>query len=188
MGKASTRDIVELAVWFAFAAFLFVFSFEFDQNIEIYKFGASAWPRGIILLIVIAALGNFYWHWRYGTEFQGHSIGAQAAESDSGSSDDDEESDSISYYKRMGLILLLPVVYATFMESIGFYTLTPFFIGAVIYLLGERNWIKILIISVVSYLFILLMFAKLLYVGLPVGTIHPFYDYSNWLLAFLQNN
>ena len=38
------------------------------RTIEIYKYGASAWPRAIILLIAIAAMGQLYHHWKYGDQ------------------------------------------------------------------------------------------------------------------------
>lgn len=190
MGKANRGHVIETALWLLFAGFLYYFSFEFDRPIEIYKFGATLWPRVIIFIIVLAALGNFFWHWRYGDEVQGHSIGASAAESESPSADADPdgESKTLAYKARIAGILILPFIYAYFLERIGFYTLTPFFIAGVICLMGERRWIWIVGVSIISYLIILLLFAKILYVGLPVGTIHPFYDYSNWLLSLLQNN
>ncbi len=45
MGNLRTGHIVEGAIWLSLCLFLFAYSFEFDRDIEIYKFGASAWPR-----------------------------------------------------------------------------------------------------------------------------------------------
>lgn len=189
MGKLTKAHMIEAALWLGFAAFLYIYSFEFDRPIEIYKFGATAWPRAIILLIVIAGLGNLYYHWRFGD-------GAPAlTETDVPHPDDQDvaggdagEESSLGSYLRLGAILVLPFIYAALMESIGFYTLTPFFVAAVIVLMGERRLSWIIGISLVTYVVILFIFAKLLYVGLPVGTVHPFYDYSNWLLAWIQSN
>ena len=47
-------------------AFLYAWSFEFDKEIEIYKFGASAWPRAILLLIAVAAIGQLAAHCKAG--------------------------------------------------------------------------------------------------------------------------
>ncbi len=33
---------------------------------------------------------------------------------------------------------------------------------------------------------LLLMFVTILYVGLPVGNIHPFYDIGSWVVTVLQ--
>lgn len=182
MGKLTAGHIVETVLWLGFALFLYYFSFEFDRPIEIYEFGAAGWPRAIVVLIVLAALGNLYYHWRNGDDVMAHSIGGAGEQAEG------EGAESpVGYYLRLGAILCLPFLYAFLMESIGFYALTPFFIAGVIFLMGERRIGWIIGISLVCYAVMLLLFAKLLYVGLPVGTVRPFYDFSNWLLALIQN-
>lgn len=66
MGNLKTGHLLEAALWLALAAFLYAYSFDFDQSIEIYKFGASAWPRAVLLLIVVAALGQLAFNWKTG--------------------------------------------------------------------------------------------------------------------------
>jgi hypothetical protein len=68
MGKLRTGHLVEAGLWLGLCLFLYIYSFEFEKDIEIYKFGATAWPRTIILLIAIAALGQFFHHWKRGDE------------------------------------------------------------------------------------------------------------------------
>ncbi|MGD2173591.1 MAG: tripartite tricarboxylate transporter TctB family protein, partial [Gammaproteobacteria bacterium] len=68
MGKLRTGHLVEAGLWLCLCLFLYTFSFQFERPIEIYKFGASAWPRAIILLMAIAALGQLYHQWKYGDE------------------------------------------------------------------------------------------------------------------------
>ena len=58
MGNLKPGHIVEAALWLTLVVVLYIYSFEFDKEIEIYKFGASAWPRAILLLIAIAAIGQ----------------------------------------------------------------------------------------------------------------------------------
>ena len=57
MGKLRIGHLVEAGFWLGLCLFLYIYSFEFDKDIEIYKFGATAWPRAVILLIAIAAIG-----------------------------------------------------------------------------------------------------------------------------------
>ena len=64
MGYLRTGHLVEGAIWLSLCLFLYAYSFEFDRNIEIYKFGATSWPRSIILLIAIAAIGQIFQHWK----------------------------------------------------------------------------------------------------------------------------
>ncbi len=237
MGNLKTGHLVEAGLWLGLCAFLYGFSFEFDKEIEIYKYGASAWPRAIILLIALAALGQLAYHWKYGDEDAEGIIGAA---SDDGAETVAEETghNSLKWYLSTFIILALPFVYirlpgfliegfalgesgaaivkivlaailvgiyvhmtrrnhvggmlalplffAALMEDMGFYALTPFFIVAVMVLMGERrgNWIAA--ITALIYGLILLIFVKLLYVGLPTGNLRPFYDFGTWLVSILQ--
>ncbi|MCY4051125.1 MAG: hypothetical protein OXF60_06510 [Gammaproteobacteria bacterium] len=63
MKNLRVAHIVEAAIWLSLALLLFVYSFDFNQEIEIYKYGAAAWPRVILLLIVVAALGQLLGQW-----------------------------------------------------------------------------------------------------------------------------
>ncbi len=56
MGKLTRGPLIEAGLWLGLALFLFAFSFEINKSIEIYKFGASGWPRVVIALIAIGAL------------------------------------------------------------------------------------------------------------------------------------
>ncbi|MDX1766349.1 MAG: hypothetical protein R3313_05370 [Candidatus Saccharimonadales bacterium] len=237
MGNLKTGHLVEAGLWLAFSAFLFAFSFEFDKDIEIYKYGASAWPRAIILLIVLAALGQLAYHWKYG---EGEASGMLGAASDDGAEATAEATghNNLRWYLSTFAILALPFVYvrlpgllvdglgigeagatimkialagvllavyifmarrntvggmlalplffAALMEDMGFYALAPFFIVAVMVFMGERrsNWIAG--ITALIYGLILLLFVKLLYVGLPTGNLHPFYDFGTWVVTILQ--
>ncbi|MGI9374469.1 MAG: hypothetical protein ACR2OJ_18445 [Hyphomicrobiales bacterium] len=237
MGKLRSGHLVEAGLWLGLAAFLFAFSFGFDKEIEIYKFGASAWPRAIILLIVLAALGQLAYHWKRGDGEAQSMIGA--------ASDDGAEAvveatghNGLKWYLSTFAILILPFVYmrlpdllvhafgvddtglnilkivlaavlvgvylvmmrrnhaggmlalplffAAFLEDMGFYALAPFFIVAVMYLMGERRWKWMVGIAALIYGLLLLLFVKLLYLGLPTGNLHPFYDFGTWVVSVLQ--
>lgn len=66
MGNLKIGHIIEAALWLSLAVFLYARSFGFDREIEIYKFGASGWPRAVLLLIVIAAVGQLAYNWKTG--------------------------------------------------------------------------------------------------------------------------
>ena len=57
MGNLSKFHILEATIWASIATIFFVFSFEFNQGIEIYKFGATGWPRAVILMLVLVIIG-----------------------------------------------------------------------------------------------------------------------------------
>ena len=237
MGNLRTGHLVEGAIWLSLCLFLYAYSFEFDKNIEIYKFGATAWPRSIILLIAIAALGQLFQHWKYGDI--GSSNAMQAA-----NVDDAEEAaheahhESLGWYlstfallvipfaymrvpdwiaawlgaggstlhilrvvcaviliglfltqvKRnmMGAMLTLPLFFAALLEDMGFYSLAPIFIVGVMFLFGETRPKPMLAIMALIYGLLMALFVKILFVGLPVGNIRPFYDFGSWVVTVLQ--
>ena len=58
MGRLSPGQWFEAGIWVVIAGVAYGFSLQFDRDIEMYKFGAAGWPRLIILLIVLGALGH----------------------------------------------------------------------------------------------------------------------------------
>jgi len=116
MGNLKTGHLVEAALWLALAGLLYAYSFRFDQAIEIYQFGASAWPRAVLLLIVAAALGQLAFNWKTG--------GRSGADMLEAASDDGAESAAreshhtgadgmagIKWYASTFGLLALPVLY-----------------------------------------------------------------------------
>ena len=57
MSKLKVSHIVETSVWIAIISVFFAFSFEFDQEIEIYIFGATGWPRAVLGILLLVVLG-----------------------------------------------------------------------------------------------------------------------------------
>ncbi|MEL7543991.1 MAG: tripartite tricarboxylate transporter TctB family protein [Pseudomonadota bacterium] len=178
MGKLTSQHITETVVWLAMAVVLFALSFDFNQTGEIYPPGPSSWPRVVIALLVLAALGNAYYHWRNGDALQSDRIGVSH----------DEETlsakRSLGATVRIGLILTVPFLFAIALKPIGFYSAAPFFIVAVIVLMGERRPLHILAITILIYILLILFFLVLLNANLPQGRISPFYDYSNQILIW----
>lgn len=237
MGKLRTGHLVEAGLWLGLCLFLYIYSFEFEKDIEIYKFGATAWPRAIILLMTIAALGQLFHHWKRGDETSSEIIdaatddGAEEAAHDAHHEDIrwyastfglllipfaymripdwivalvSAEGTTIHiirivcaailigifvYYMRrnmVGAILTLPLFFAALLEDMGFYSLAPFFIIGVMLLFGEQRPKPIIAIMALIFGLLMLLFVKILFVGLPVGNIHPFYDIGSWIVTVLQ--
>ena len=183
MGNLTKEHLVECAVWTSLAVFLFAFSFEFDKEIEIYKFGAAGWPRAVLLLLFLVIIGNVFHQIKHGSTVQPGRVGVS-------------EDEVLGTEKNIGsvinvaLFLLSPLIYAWSLKPIGFYSATPFFIAAVISLLGERNVRRILLITCLIYGLLILLFLLILNAPLPQGTISPFYDFSAFMLRIsyqLQN-
>ena len=237
MGKLRNGHLVEAALWLSLCLFLYIYSFEFDKNIEIYKFGATAWPRTIILLMALAAIGQLIHHWYKGDETSSDMISAAV---DDGSEEAAHEAHHegvkwylstlallsipfiymrlpdwiaglmsvegtglhvlrvicaailtgiIVYYIRLHRVrvaLTLPLFFAALLEDFGFYSLAPFFIIGVMFMFGERRAGWMASIMALVYGLLLMLFVKVLYVGLPVGNIRPFYDIGSWIVTVLQ--
>jgi hypothetical protein len=86
----------------------------------------------------------------------------------------------------VGAILTLPLLFAAMLENMGFYSLAPFFIIGVMFLFGEQRPKPMMAIMALIFGLLMLLFVKILFVGLPVGNIHPFYDIGSWVVTVLQ--
>ena len=237
MGKLRTGHLVEAGLWLSLCLFLFIYSFEFDQDIEIYKFGATAWPRAIILLMAIAALGQLFHHWKRGDETSSQIISAAADDGAEEAAQTAHHSDLkwylstfallvipfaylrvpgwivalvsaegnsvhiikilcaailigiFMYYMRrntLGAMLTLPLFFAAMLEDMGFYSLAPLFIIGVMFMMGERRAKPMAMVAALIYGLLMLLFVVILFVGLPLGNIHPFYDIGSWIVTILQ--
>ena len=237
MGRLRTGHLVEGTFWLGLCLLLYIYSFEFDRDIEIYEFGASGWPRAIILLMALAAIGQLVHHWLKGDEASSQMISAAV---DDGAEEAAHEAhhESVKWYlwtftlltipflymrvpdwiagwigaeqtglhltrivvaailtavvvyfirhHRVRVMLMFPLFFAALLEDFGFYTVAPFFIVGVMYLFGERRTRPMLLIMALIYGFLLTLFVKVLFVGLPIGNIRPFYDFGSWVVTVLQ--
>jgi hypothetical protein len=72
------------------------------------------------------------------------------------------------------------------MPRAGFYIVTPLFIGGYMALLGERRWVHLVGTTILIYVLSLIVFTRLLYVPLPVGTWPGFYDINSFFVALIK--
>ena len=75
MSKLKTSHKVETLIWLTIVVVFFGYSFEFSQEIEIYKFGATGWPRVVLGLLLLVTLGNFLHLYKKGSEAQQGRVG-----------------------------------------------------------------------------------------------------------------
>ncbi len=233
MRNLKTGHLVEYVLWLALVVFLYVYSFDFDQPIEIYKFGASSWPRVILLLVVVAATGQLLNHL---LRDNGKPTGMSAAATDDGAEQSaaEQQHNTPSWYtwtivllalpiaytlvpewiatdkaslgpikiitaavllaiylfvargNHVGAILALPVFFAVGLQDFGFYALAPLFIPGIMYLMGERRGVRMFLVTLATYAFMLILFVSILYVGLPTGNIPPFYDLGTTMVTIFQ--
>ena len=48
MGNLKNSHLIEGTIWLTIVLVFFAFTYDFNQPIEIYKFGATGWPRVIL--------------------------------------------------------------------------------------------------------------------------------------------
>ncbi len=178
MGRLSLGQWFEVGVWLAVAGVAYGFSLQFDRDIEMYRFGAAGWPRSIILLIVLGAVGQFVQDLRTVPETRTRESGYLDRFSEHGP----------HFFLRMGLTLVLPIVYAALLQGMGYYFLTPFFLAGYLYLTGERRVTALILVPLLIYSAVTLIFTRLLYVGLPIGYWPGFYDLGNWFVVILRGS
>ena len=176
MGRLSKGHLIEAGIWLLIVAVFFASSFEFNQPIEIYKFGATAWPRVVIGLLFLAMLGNLYHQYKHGSDAQEGRLGT----TDGGN--DAADLSNPTTLIRMGVVLITPFVFAALLKPVGIYFSAPFFIALIMLLFGERRWKAIVIMTVVIYVVFIGLFLVILNAPLPQGNMSPFYDFSAWML------
>ena len=183
MRQFTKMHLIESTVWVSLVILLFAFSFEFNKEIEIYKFGAAGWPRAVLGMLFLVIVGNIFHQIRHGDNVQAGRVGV--------SEDEMGEVDrTFSSIVTLTLFLIAPLLYAWSLKPIGFYSATPFFIASIICLLGEFRVKRVLSITALIYGLLILLFLLILNAPLPQGTVSPFYDFSAFMLRIsyqLQN-
>ena len=74
---------------------------------------------------------------------------------------------SFGFWQGYLVGLILMCVYAYLMPRLGYYAVTPFFIFAIMVLMGNRKWLQMVLVTLGFCLFSFLVFTKLLGVLLP---------------------
>lgn len=176
MGRLSRGHLIEGVIFLLIVVVFYGFSFEFNRPIEIYRFGATAWPRTVIFLLLLAAAGNLYYQYKNGSAVQAGRVGLSDNEEDGV-----DLSDGRAVFNIIA-VLFTPFLFAVLLKPVGIYFSAPFFIAAIMWLFGERRWKAILIMTFVIYLIFLGLFLVILNAPLPQGNMSPFYDFSAWIL------
>lgn len=177
MARLTFSQRIEIVFWVAFAAGAYALTYRFDRPMEMYRFGASGWPRVLIVLVLLAAVGQFVQHLRRGP-----------GDDDPGAAGYFRElrEMGLAHSLRMAGVLLLPLVFAGLLDYTGYYFTAPLFIAGYLGLTGERRPRNLILVPLIIYAILTVLFTRYLYVGLPVGYVRGFYDFSNWLVVMLR--
>ena len=183
MVRLSAGQWFEVAFWLVFACFALGISFQFDRDVEMYRFGAAGWPRVVIGLMILCAIGQFM----HAVRSNRRRVAVEVVDTAPGFYHSVSEHGA-GYVLRISITLGLPMAYAGLLQYTGYYFTTPVFIAAYLYVTGERRVKWLVFIPLLIYSVLTILFTRYLYVGLPVGYWPGFYDFSNWLVVLLRSS
>jgi len=175
-GKENLGNILEWAVWIALALIAYNITYVFDKPIEGYRYGATGWPRAVLIAIMAGATLQLifkYFRWEADSE-------------EEQTPSDAETSGRLSQALGMVGIFAVPFIYLWLLPRTGFYLTTPFFIVAYMAVLNVRSWKPFVFVTATVYGLLLLIFTRLFYVSLPVGSWQPFYDINNAIIVAVR--
>lgn len=170
------RTWLGYAFWCVLAITGFALTFGFEGDIANYRYGAGGWPRALFAAMLLFATIQLL-----------ATLRALNRDGDGGNAA--EGCDDAASVVIGGLPLrtvAVPVIYIALLQPVGFFVATPPFLAAVMMSMGERRPLHILLVTGLIYAIVILVFIKLLYVPLPVGTWPGFYEIGNWLLSAVQ--
>jgi hypothetical protein len=144
-------EIAISAVVFLGSLYLFFETLKFEGHQVYGKLGPAYWPRFLLICLMALSVGVVVDAFR---ERKREAL--EKKESDSGKA-------------RFFLAIALIVFYFLLIRFAGFVAITPLFLIAFMYLLGERSKIWILSVSIGITILIVLAFTKAMYVPLPRG-------------------
>ncbi len=166
----------ELSFWLALAGAAYALTFEFSGETGTYAWGAASWPRAILLLMVLAALVH--------AAVRARSLKAP----DAAERRRPRPEAGIEPRRALAIVAMfgLPLAYLLLLPRAGFYVATPAFLVLYIWLLGERRPACLFGVPLLIFALINLVFTKLFFVALPIGTWPGFYEISNWFLVAVR--
>ena len=177
-------------IWFAFAALAYFLTYEFDQPLRGYALGAATWPRAIVLMIGLGALGLLVSRL---SRARGEADGPAGLDGSFGTEVEEAASPTASTVefwrqalepKRL-LTFGLPLVYVAAMHRFGFLFVSPVFLIAYMYLFGYRRWRVLIAVNLAIYAVVLLVFVRLLYTHFPPG-LDIFHSLTGRFVDFIQ--
>ncbi len=121
MNRLNISHKIEVAFWLLLVGFFFYHSFEFDREIEIYKYGATLWPRTILLLIALAAIGQLLDQRKNGDRSSSNTMAA--AHEDSAQ---DSEIGGLPWYLNTFVLLAIPFFYMNLSALLSLPVVQPF--------------------------------------------------------------
>lgn len=176
--RPALRLWLEWGLWVGLAAAAYWLTFDFDEPLGVYAFGASGWPRFILACILVGATLQLV-----------VALVRRPAEDLPAPPEDGagaaQPASPVSL--RLLAIFGLPLVYLFLLPGAGFFVTTPLFVLAFLWILEVRRPPALIGVTAVVYGLVLLIFTRLFYVALPVGNWPGFYDANTWVVVAVRS-
>lgn len=176
--RSLLRDTVfwEAIAWLTLAGLAFWFSRPFDKPLQHFAPGAAYWPKIIIAGMFIAALILL--------------IGRLSAKNRSAPEEtvahlEEVPDDLPGMNWRLIAMFVMPLIWVYGMHQMGFLLVTPLFLIAFTWLMGVTKITTLLTYSLGFYAMLVLVFYKLIFTPLPMGSGY-FHTINGELLALMQ--
>lgn len=166
--------ILEWLLWIAIAAVAISMTGNFNQEIQLYRFGADGWPIVICIGIMIGATGQLANRFLNG-DFRNARVGLAGTGGQAGT----------GMIVRVA-IFVLPFLFLFLATRIGAYIATPLFVMALLYLLDVRSPVAAVSVTAIITALLLLVFTRFFFVALPTGRIHFFYEMNVAIIEFAR--
>lgn len=173
--------LIEFAFWAVITAILWWQTRHFaGDTIAEYAFGADGWVRVVLLGIMLGAAGQL------ALAILASRKTPQPETPDSATSPSPSPATSTSNRLQHALIFIAPLVYLYLMQRLGFFFLTPFFIIGYLWILQVRKWQYLILVASAVYAVVLLIFVRIFYVALPVGSWEAFYNINTLIITLVR--
>ncbi len=180
----SRRHVVEWLVWCGIAGLAIAQAGNFDQQIPDYAFGADGWPLAICVAILAGATLQLLFSLRRRRQEASTALATGRTETGAGIPVSDDRADRLT--PLLAAVFILPFVFLVLTPWIGFYITAPAFVVALLLCMQVRSPAALVLVTASVYGIALLVFARFLYVALPVGRIQPFYDINNAIISLVR--
>ena len=183
--KKFTRSLSGISIFFMIACYLYVVAGSIDQNPIPGQLGPAFWPKCILILLMMSCVFKSFEIYREEVKKNKKADLVAYAAKDGGSSAVEQAAEEAAKAEAPGsfasvdlrkLLLMITacVGYAFFIDMIGFAIANVIFLFAFCYLVGDRKFMRLTLVSVLGTIGLLYLFAKFVYIPLPKG--HFFFE------------
>ncbi len=186
-GDRRVAPLAEWLFWTILVAVLWSQTARFSQPIANFRFGADGWPKVVLLCLWLGATFQLVLSLRSIGQEEKFAKKVKAKKSG-------EAKGRVWLYRlvfskqnwRVAGIFLVPLLYLWLIRRMGFFVVTPFFVMLYLWILEVRRWDYLIAVSFSVYALVLLIFTRLFYVALPVGSWHWGYEVNHYIITLVR--